>query len=190
MKTVAWIIIAHQAVFQTIFFVKNTVLARRTGKRIRGKNKEVIAGIAFFAMFIFASLMMSIVDNPVGEVRLFSRSAALIIGLGLLGLNLAVSAASLVHLKESWRVGITEGQKTALITSGIYRFTRNPYFVSYLLMFVGYSVILQNLVLFGLAVLAFYPIHKMILAEERYLLSVHGHRYKAYKEKVPRYLLI
>lgn len=190
MKAAAWIIIAHQAVFQTMFILKNTVLARRTGQQIRGKNKEVNAAIAFFTLFISVSLLIGMVDDPVGEVRFFSRSAALGIGLGLLALNLAVSAASLIHLKESWRVGIPEDQPTVLITSGIYRFTRNPYFVSYLLMFAAYAVILQNLILFGLAVVAFYLIHKMILAEEGYLLSVHGDRYRAYKERVARYLLI
>ncbi len=134
--------------------------------------------------------MMSIVDNPIGGVRILNRIAAQAIGLGLLALNLVVAAASLVHLKEPWRIGITEGQQTSLITTGIYRFTRNPYFVSYLMMFAAYAVLLQNLLLLGVAVIAFYPIHTMILVEERYLLSVHGDCFRAYREKVPRYLLI
>ena len=59
-----------------------------------------------------------------------------------------------------------------------------------MLMFVAYAVILQNLILLGLAVIGFYPIHKMIVAEERYLRSLHGDRYRAYSKKVPRYFLI
>ncbi|MCP4370343.1 MAG: isoprenylcysteine carboxylmethyltransferase family protein [Deltaproteobacteria bacterium] len=93
-------------------------------------------------------------------------------------------------MKDSWRVGVLEDQKTELVTTGIYRFTRNPYFVSYFLMFAAYTVLLQNLILFGLSILGFLIVHKMIMKEEKYLYSVHGDTYEQYKTKVPRYMII
>ena len=94
----------------------------------------------------------------------------------------------MVNLKDSWRVGVLEDQKTELITSNIYRFTRNPYFVSYFLMFASYTVIQQNLILLGLSLLGFLLIHKMIIKEEKYLYTKHGDTYLQYKKKVPRYI--
>jgi len=184
------VILLHQLVFQGMFLMKNIILHRRTGKQIRGKNREATNSIVFFVLFIGVALTISILKQPFGEVQLLNGFLAMALGLVLLFLNLIVSGASLMNLKDSWRVGILEDQKTELITTGIYRFTRNPYFVSYLLMFAAYTVLLQNLILFGLSIVGFLFVHKMIMKEEEYLYSVHADAYVQYKIKVPRYIII
>jgi len=185
----SWLIILiHQSVFQGMFATKNIFLHRKTGKQIRGKNIESTLAILFFVIFIGAALIISFFKLSFGEVDYFNNSVTIITGLLLLILNLFVSAASLVNLRDSWRVGILENQKTELIISGIYRFTRNPYFVSYILMFAAYTIILQNLILLGSSIIGILFVHKMIRKEEDYLYSVHGDTYLQYKKKVPRYL--
>lgn len=186
-----WIIIVlHQLVFQGMFVIKNIILYGKIGKRIRGKNIEATISAVFFVFFIGVALTMSLLKQPFGRFQLLNDFLALIVGLALLFLNLVISGASLIDLKDSWRVGVIEDQKTELITTGIYRFTRNPYFVSYFLMLVAYTVILQNVILLGLSLLGFLFIHKMIMKEERYLYSAHGDAYLQYKKKVPRYIII
>ena len=184
------IILIHQSVFQGMFATKNIILHKRTGKQIRGKNIEATASILFFVIFIGAALSISFFKLSFGEVHFFTNSFNIILGLLLLILNLSVSAASLVNLRDSWRVGVLENQKTELIISGIYRFTRNPYFVSYILMFAAYTIILQNLILFGFSIIGILFIYKMIRKEEDYLYSEHGDAYLQYKKNVPRYLFI
>ena len=187
----SWLIIlVHQAFFQGMFATKNIILHKKTGKQIRGKNTEATVSIVFFVVFICVALGISFFNLSFGEIHFLDSSFAIIIGLLLIVLNLIVSSASLVNLRDSWRVGVLENQKTELIISGIYRFTRNPYFVSYILMFAAYTIILQNLILFGLSILGILFVHKMITKEEEYLYSVHGETYLQYKKKVPRYLFI
>ena len=170
--------------------MKNIILHRRTGKQIRGKNREATNSIVFFVLFIGVAVGISILKQPFGEVQLLNGFLAMALALVLLFFNLIVSGASLMNLKDSWRVGVLEDQKTELVTTGIYRFTRNPYFVSYFLMFAAYTVLLQNLILFGLSILGFLFVHKMIMKEEKYLYSMHGDAYVEYKTKVPRYVII
>ncbi len=184
------VILMHQLVFQGMFVMKNIILHRKIGKQIRGKNIEANVSIVFFAFFIGAAVWISILKQPFGKIHLLNDHIAITLGFGLLFLNLVVSGASLLNLKDSWRVGVLEDQKTELVTTGIYRFTRNPYFVSYFLMFAAYTVLLQNLILFGLSILGFLIVHKMIMKEEKYLYSVHGDTYEQYKMKVPRYMII
>ncbi len=185
-----WIVILiHQLVFQGMFVVKNIITHRKTGKQIRGKNREANNSIVFFTLFISVAVWMSFLNQPFGEVQLLNGFFAMTFGSVLLFLNLIVSGASLMNLKDSWRVGVLEDQKTELVTAGIYRFSRNPYFLSYLLMFAAYTVFLQNIILFGLSISGFLFIHKMILKEEKYLYSVHGDAYVQYKMKVPRYII-
>ncbi len=184
------IILLHQLLFQGMFVMKNIILYRKIGKQIRGKNIEATISIIFFTFFIVVAVGMSFFNQPLGSIQLLNDLLAITLGLTLLILNIVVSGASLINLKDSWRVGVLEDQKTELITTGIFRFTRNPYFVSYFLMFAAYTVLIQNLILFGLSILGFLFVHKMIIKEEKYLYSIHGDAYVQYKRKVPRYVII
>ena len=183
------VILLHQLIFQGMFVTKNIILTRKIGKQIRGKNREATIAIAYFAFFICLALILSFFRQPLGTIHLINDRFAMILGVGLIVLNLVVSGASLLNLKDSWRVGVLEDQKTELVTSGIYRMTRNPYFVSYILMFAAYTIFLQNITLLGLSIVGFIFIHNMILKEEHYLHSVHGDSYLDYKKNVPRYLI-
>ena len=125
-----WIIIVlHQLIFQGMFLMKNTFLSRKIEKKIHGKNIEALISIGFFSIFISIALGLSFFQQPLGTVNLINSFVSKSFGIVLLFLNLIISASSLIDLNDSWRVGVIEEQKTILVTTGIYRFTRNPYFV-------------------------------------------------------------
>ena len=186
----SWIIIlVHLIIFQGMFITKNITLGRKIKKKIRGKNIEATISIIYYSLII-AALSLSVFNLSFGKLQLTQDSTATIAGIALLIFSLIISAATLVDLGDSWRVGVLGDQATELVTSGIYRLTRNPYFISYLLMFVGYTVILQNLLLLSLTVIAIFFVHFMILKEEKYLFTVHPKKFSEYKNNVPRYLFI
>lgn len=184
------IILIHQVLFQGLFLAKNMTLQRRLGTPVRGVNREATLAIGFFALFIIVAGILSLNHPAVWSFQIMPEMAARAVAIALITINLVLGTAALIGLKDSWRVGVLEQQRTALIQSGIYRFSRNPYFLSYLTMFAAYTVLLQNVVLLILSFAGFAMIHKMILKEEQYLLSVHGERYLRYKDKVPRYFIL
>ncbi len=184
------IILIHQTIFQGMFFAKNILLRRRLGIPIRGSNREATMSVVFFALFIIISLLLGLFEDPLGTFNLLTRTSALTITLALLSVNLLVGAASLIGLKDSWRVGVLEDQQTGLIEEGIYRFSRNPYFVSYIIMFAAYTILLQNIILLILSVVGFAVVHLMVLKEEKHLIALHGERYRQYQKTVPRYIII
>lgn len=186
----ALIILLHQLLFQGSFFAKNLSLRVKLGKPIRGDNLEARRAVLFFVVFIAISLYFAAASLQFGEIRLLPGPVATGLCLLLLGFNLVFGMASLKDLGESWRVGVIEEQTTELVEDGIYRFTRNPYFASYLMMFGAYTLLLQNLLLLALSFIGFGLIHGMILKEEAYLETVHGKAYQDYKQRVPRYLLL
>ena len=146
--------------------------------------------VVFFALFIIISILLGLFDAPFGTFNLLTRTTALAVALTLLVTNLLVGAASLIGLKDSWRVGVLEDQQTDLIEGGIYSFSRNPYFLSYLIMFVAYTVLLQNIILLILSLVGFAMIHLMVLKEEKHLTALHGEKYRQYQKRVPRYIII
>ncbi|GIQ91882.1 phospholipid methyltransferase, partial [Kipferlia bialata] len=134
----AWVIVlGHQVCAQGMFMANNIAIQRKTGE-IAAKTRTEMMPIVAYTVFIVYSLIVAVVHPALPPLPV------LVCALGLLGLNLAIGATAFVHLGDSWRVGVLEGQDTALVTSGIYRLTRNPYFVGYHLMVLGYTLLLLN----------------------------------------------
>ena len=190
MNEAALIILGHQLLFQGAFFVKNITLKHRLGAPVRGDNREARRAIYFFTLFILLALVLALGQTPFGRWNLVPDEVAEGLCLLLLLGNMGLGLASLWNLGESWRVGILDDQATELVKTGIYRFTRNPYFVAYILMFLAYTVLLQNLLLLALSLAGTCLIHAMILKEEAYLKTTHGQAYRDYQRRTPRYLLV
>jgi protein-S-isoprenylcysteine O-methyltransferase Ste14 len=189
-NTAVLIIILHQLLFQGMFVAKNLRLRARLGRPIRGDNREARLAIAFFAVVIACTLGLAWSGSGFARLDLLPIPVATGIGLAFLALSLVVAALSLRDLGDSWRVGVIEEQETRLMEDGIYGFSRNPYFVAYLLMFAGYTVMLQNLLLLLLWLIGFGLVHAMVRKEEAYLERVHGQAYRDYRARVPRYILL
>ena len=99
-----------------------------------------------------------------------------------------VFLAAVLCMKDSWRAGIPDRDKTALVTGGIYRYSRNPAFLGFYLQYVGVMLLYCNLLTAGFTVFAITMLHLQILQEERYLTAAFGEEYLTYRRKVFRYL--
>mgnify|MGYP000348553420 FL=1 len=96
--------------------------------------------------------------------------------------------ASVLCMKDSWRAGIPDKDKTELVTTGIYRYSRNPAFLGFDLQYVGVLLMYGNLLTLAFSLFAMVMLHLQILQEERYLTNVFGAPYQAYRSHVCRYL--
>ena len=86
------------------------------------------------------------------------------------------------------RAGIPNKDKTDLVTTGIYRYSRNPAFLGFDFMYVGVLLMYGNLLTLGFSAFAMVMLHLQILQEERYLENTFGADYIAYKQQGFRYL--
>lgn len=59
--------------------------------------------------------------------------------------GIIVLIVAMATLGDSWRGGIDYKQKTALITTGIYKYSRNSGFVGFDLFFIGMALLFSNL---------------------------------------------
>ena len=76
-----------------------------------------------------------------------------------------------------------------LITSDIYRYSRNPQYTGYALFPLGYAMVGHTLVAYASVVLFVVLMHLTVLVEEEHLERKFGDEYHRYKEKTPRYFL-
>ena len=95
---------------------------------------------------------------------------------------------SVLSMKDSWRAGIPEGDRTKLVKDGIYAYSRNPAFVGFDLQYIGVLLMYCNLLTGLFTVFAAVMLHLQILQEEKYLTSVFGTEYLEYRHQVYRYL--
>ena len=100
----------------------------------------------------------------------------------------AIFLLSVLCMKDSWRAGIPDKEKTELVTTGIYRFSRNPAFLGFDLMYVGVLLLYGNLLTLSFSVFAIVMLHLQILQEERYLVNTFDAQYQEYCRHVFRYL--
>lgn len=78
---------------------------------------------------------------------------------------------------------------TAIVTSGIYRFTRNPVYLGMGLIYIALSLLADSLIALALIPVALVLMHYGVIArEERYLEAKFGEPYRAYKRQVRRWL--
>jgi protein-S-isoprenylcysteine O-methyltransferase Ste14 len=78
---------------------------------------------------------------------------------------------------------------SALVSSGIYGLTRNPMYLGFLLVLVGWAAFLSNAVaLIGVFAYVLYMNRFQIAPEERALSAMFGAEFAAYKTRVRRWL--
>ena len=95
---------------------------------------------------------------------------------------------SVLCMKDSWRAGIPDSDKTKLVTDGIYRYSRNPAFLGFDLQYIGILLIYFNFLTLIFTMFAVIMLHLQILQEEEYLIITFGEEYRAYRRQVFRYL--
>jgi protein-S-isoprenylcysteine O-methyltransferase Ste14 len=110
------------------------------------------------------------------------------IGSFLIILGLIFSSIASLSLKKSWRIGVNEQENTELITGGIFKYSRNPYFLSYDAVLAGMLFCMPSPILMLPVLITIILFHQMILKEEKYLESKHGDKYEQYKKEARRYI--
>lgn len=99
-----------------------------------------------------------------------------------------IFAVAVVTMRNSWRAGIAEEDNREMITSGIYKISRNPAFLGFDCVYLGILLLFFNWILLFFSVFAAVMLHLQILQEEKYLPVAFGEEYISYKKHVCRYL--
>jgi protein-S-isoprenylcysteine O-methyltransferase Ste14 len=185
-----YLIAIHLIIFQAMFFIKNIVTSKKIGATVKGKNREANLSISLF-ITTYTILFATVIFKPTHFLMsplLEFTTPLFIVGVSLLSISLLVAATSLIEMRESWRVGIKESDQIELVTTGIYRYTRNPYFLSYFLHFAGYVILVPTPLIVTVVTLSIFTVHRMVIKEESYLTKTLGDSYLSYKDSVSRYI--
>jgi protein-S-isoprenylcysteine O-methyltransferase Ste14 len=121
---------------------------------------------------------------------LYRKPGPALLGAGVI---LAALAAGLVwrgqaDMARSWRIGIDPGERTELVTGGLFRFCRNPIYLGLQLALAAFCCLLPGIFSLGLLMLGAVLLHVQARLEENYLRERHGPAYVEYCARVGRFL--
>ena len=176
------------AVFYGIYFTKyfvqkhQGIQTRQLGRR---KEKAVHLTECLLSWATYLIVPVQLLSIAFDWNRISSVLRMMGIGLGVLGDLLFLAAV--VTMKNSWRAGIPDEDRTEFVSGGIYRYSRNPAFLGFDLMYIGILMMYFNVLLMIFTVWAAVMLHLQILQEEKYLEAVFGEEYSHYKECTGRY---
>jgi protein-S-isoprenylcysteine O-methyltransferase Ste14 len=111
------------------------------------------------------------------------------IGLAVTFIGFLLGIGAFMEFRKSRTTLDPHGSTKNLVTSGIYRFTRNPIYLGFLLMVIGLP--LNSGLIWGLVTAPFYMMtisHLVIEREEAYLGRKFKNQYTDYTSRVRRWL--
>ncbi len=100
-----------------------------------------------------------------------------------------ITLPTVVYILRKKTALSSHGETTELVTDGLFRFSRNPLYLSLLLLFLGIAIRVNSLWLIILLPVLFIMLDRcVVLREEKYLEGKFGDEYLQYKEEVRRWI--
>lgn len=107
----------------------------------------------------------------------------------LYSLGLITVLVSQYQMGTTWRIGVDANEKTALVTSGLFKYARNPIYTGLFIGSMGLWLVSPSILLM-LGLLGLYVAVELFVrkVEEPYLLEQFGTEYNEWYHSTPRYL--
>lgn len=144
--------------------------------------------IALPPLIYLVAVVVSLILHLLVPLALPLPGAARWIGAGVFLIGIAVmSAGRMQFIRAGTNVNPMQ-PATLIVSSGIYRFTRNPMYVGMTTAFIGLALVTRvGWLLIVLPVVLALMHWGVVLREERYLSRKFGAEYDAYRARVRRY---
>ncbi len=140
-------------------------------------------------VFAAAALMAGIACAFPGWAIQLPAHRPLALALAVLGLACVAAGISQFRRHQTTLDPRQPQRASSLVDTGIYRVTRNPMYLGFLVVLTGWAVHLEHLLAF--LVLPLYMLYLgryQIGPEERFLAAKFGDQYQAYRRRVRRWL--
>ena len=189
-------LVLYLAYLAIAFGARTIIQLRRTGSTgfhgVGGRpgSAEWLAGVGFVVALLLgvAAPVLALLDvvEPIDALDTAALRAA---GVALAVVGIAATFYAQVAMGASWRIGVDESERTALVTTGPFALVRNPIFSAMLPTALGLVLIVPSWVaIVGLVGLAVALELQVRVVEEPYLLRAQGERYAEYAARVGRFV--
>jgi protein-S-isoprenylcysteine O-methyltransferase Ste14 len=144
----------------------------------------VPAPVIFFEILILGFLL-----NWALPLAFFPGRSAQITGGLIVVPGFLIGGSGIIEMRRAHTSPDPREPTMALVEKGIFRYTRNPLYLSMFVFFLGIAVFLDVLWLILLFPMLFFVVERgTVKPEELYLERKFGETYSQYRERVPRWM--
>ncbi|HEV8267481.1 MAG TPA: isoprenylcysteine carboxylmethyltransferase family protein [Thermoanaerobaculia bacterium] len=155
-------------------------------KEVKKEGTVPLPPVLFLSCLVAGGLLQ--LYRPFDFV-LTSFVSRLLCALVLFGGAVLLIASALLPMQRAGTTHHPTGTPSALITSGPFRFSRNPLYVSLLLMLAGFAALLNSVWLLLTMPVLFLLLNGFVIPREEAVLGrLFGEEYTAYRGRVRRWL--
>jgi len=176
--------------------VRAAIQVRRTGStgliglRAGAGVADWVSGILFVGgMAMGAGSIVLVLNDSLEPIDALDVDGVHAAGIALAAAGgLAVFGAQL-GMGESWRIGVSDEERTDLITGGWFSLCRNPIYTAMIVGWLGFALLVPTWLGFAAVVVIAAGLELQVrFVEEPYLIRIHGDAYQAYTSRVGRFL--
>lgn len=186
-----WLPLAMLIVWSALVRWRIHIQRRRTGQdpvflgRDRNVWQRLRDGLASAGMgLLFVIAVLAGIERVGLAAHPIQRLAGITLGFG----GAIMMFAAQHDLGASWRIGIDPDARTPLVTTGWYRLCRNPIFLSIFTGYVGFALLVPNVVTWCTAAGLMLGLRAQTLREEAWLAATYGQDWLAYAARVGRFV--
>ncbi len=189
-------LVAYLVYLLLAFVLRTAIQLRRTGssgfKGISGRagSPEWIAGVLFaVALLVGVAAPVLALADVVEPLARLDGAASHVAGVVLFAAGLAATLAAQFAMGSSWRIGVDHAERTELVTSGPFAYSRNPIFAAMIPTSVGLALMVPSVIaIAGVLALLLALELQVRVVEEPYLARAHGSAYADYAARVGRFV--
>jgi len=178
------------------FFVRVAIHVHDTGTtgllglREGAGPVEVLAGAMFLGGMVMGVLSpVLVLTGGLEPIDALDIGALHVIGTILASVGVLAVFLAQLGMGESWRIGVSDDERTGLVTGGWFAFCRNPIYTSMIAAWTGFALMVPTWL--GIAALAVVTVGlelQVRAVEEPHLVRTHGEEYRAYTSRVGRFV--
>jgi protein-S-isoprenylcysteine O-methyltransferase Ste14 len=190
-----WALALLIAYLALAFGVRVGVALRTTGSSgISGLGSgppiELLGGGLFISALIMGSATPPLVlSDALDPIETLDQTGFHIAGFALAAIGIAGTFAAQMAMGSSWRIGVDQGERTELVTEGVFSVCRNPIYTFMVIAWTGLALLVPtwlSLASIAVGILAFQV--QVRLVEEPHLIRTHGEPYLAWARRVGRFV--
>lgn len=175
------------------FGVRTLVAWRRTGDTGFRRPDTTAFTASWWGSALFVGALVLGLAAPVaalvGPATSGTPGSVGAAGLVVMLLGLVLVLVSQAAMGTSWRIGVAEGERTDLVTHGVFALVRNPVFTGMGVLLLGQALAVPSALSVAAVVVFAAAVQVQVRAiEEPYLLRTHGTAYLGYAARTGRFL--
>jgi len=156
---------------------------------MKNNSKDNAGVITIPPVIYLAGLLTGYLIHYFYPLGFMSEPVSFLIGVLLIAVAIPIALIALLAMKRAETSPDVFSPTTEIVTTGIYRFTRNPMYTSLVIIYLGISFLVNSLWILLLLVPVVIVVNQGIIKrEEKYLEQKFGEKYLQYKSEVRRWV--